>query len=167
MNTREDITFKAVENLKIVNDLASIGIGSKENVILNNQFLAILEAIQNKDYDTMEELCRNCTDSKTRNIQHSFDLYKTLLTNNIEALKIMISEGRADLTVKDSYGNTLLTLSVMENNKTFVEFLLNQCNVDTYLNSRNNAGVTALTIASELEYSEIIELLRIKGAMPF
>jgi ankyrin repeat protein len=115
----------------------------------------------------MEELCRNCSDSKTRNIQHSFDLYKTLLTNNIEALKVMISEGRADLTVKDIYGNTLLTLSVIENNKTFVEFLLNQCNIDTYLNSRNNAGVTALAIASELGYSEIIELLRSKGVMTF
>jgi ankyrin repeat protein len=166
MDTQKDAAFnasKVIEIIKINNALVSIGIGTKENIVKNNEFIAILEAIKNKDYDSMEELCRNSSDIKTRNIQLSFDLYKTLLTNNIEALRTMISEG-ADLTIKDSEGNTILTLSVLSNNKTFVEFLLNQSNVYTYLNSRNNTGTTALAIASELGYNEIIELLRSKGA---
>jgi ankyrin repeat protein len=157
MNSIDEI----VENLNMLNALESIGFAKPDSV--RKEFLSILEAVKNKDYDKMEELCRNCSDKTIRDIQYNFDLYKTLYKNDIEDLKDMVLKG-ADLTVKNEEGNTLLILSVIAHNITFVEFLLNQDNVNTYLNSRNTTGATALAIASELGHNEIIELLRSKGA---
>lgn len=73
MNSIDEI----VENLNMLNSLETIGFAKPDSV--RKEFLSILEAVKNKDYDTMEQLCRKCSDKTIRHIQHNFDLKDKVL----------------------------------------------------------------------------------------
>lgn len=70
MNSIDEI----IENLKILHSLETIGFTKPDSS--RKEFLSILEAVKNKDYDKMEQLCRNCSDKTIKDLQCNFDLQK-------------------------------------------------------------------------------------------
>ena len=87
------------------------------------------------------------------------NLIALILTNKINEIKKFIAEG-GDVNLRDEWGLTPLITATFCNDPAIVKLLLRAgANEDI----KNNEGKTALDIAKEYDYQEIIKLLTTKN----
>jgi len=82
-----------------------------------------------------------------------------IITNDIKGIKRFISEGE-DVNLQDEWGWTALITATFCNDPAIVKLLLR---AGAKLDLQNNEGKTALDIAKEYDYQEIVELLTTKN----
>jgi ankyrin repeat protein len=89
----------------------------------------------------------------------TLNLIELTLTNKINEIKKFIADG-GDVNFRDEWGLTALITATFCNDPAIVNILLKAgANKDI----KNNDGKTALDIAKEYDYQEIIELLTTKN----
>ena len=87
------------------------------------------------------------------------NLFQAILDHKTEQIKTILAQGPTQLNVPyTGNGNTPLHIAVWNGYKDIVELLLAQPGIDTQ--ARNLAGKTALDLAQEKNFTEIIEMLK-------
>ena len=87
------------------------------------------------------------------------DIFQAILKHNVENVKATLAQNPAHLnTPYAQNGNTPLHVAVWNGYKDIVELLLKQPGIDTQ--AKNLAGKTALDLAQEKNFLEIIEMLK-------
>lgn len=81
-------------------------------------------------------------------------LYKEYKEERVNIVRVLLS--RADVNARDNSGNTVLILAVKNSLENIVQLLLNN---GADINIKNRGRETALKIAQEKGYTEIITLL--------
>ncbi len=123
---------------------------------------SILDAAMDNDLEKLKELSAEIEED-------DFDYYVELVDSeegwaamhhatsngNLEMIQFLVDKGKASVNCVTNEGDTPLHIAVELNNKDIVEALLNYGAVDT----QNNKDHTALDIAKENDFFEIIALL--------
>jgi len=139
------------------------------NIINNSGYTALLYACKNKNIDIITQLFAKGAKIVLRSPK-LLNLYTTALNNvlqeliknnQIEILEILIKNG-LDVNSIIDLNNSLLVYIVIYNNKSFVEFMLGQPNIN--INYITKLGETALIYAYKNNYVNKAQLLFDKGA---
>ena len=138
--------------------------GAKVNVASNSGNTALIMALKfTHSLKTINHLLEKGADANmaSKN-QHKPIVTASIRYDNREVLSLLVKHGaKLDDVIKES-GSTLLHLSVVNRNKDNVAYLVEN-NVD--INAKDNNGKTALNLALEGSYSDIIAILKSKGAV--
>ncbi|MCL2284181.1 MAG: ankyrin repeat domain-containing protein [Fibromonadales bacterium] len=113
-----------------------------------------------------EKLCALIKHGANVNAPNRFSytpLHKALGENNIEIIKFLIFEAKADVNAKDKYGSTPLHIVVRHGNSIeAIEILVSEMKVD--VNAKDNDGSTPLHAAGFSGNIEFAKFLVSKGA---
>ena len=142
----------------------SFNSSSYSNIIIKNNNNSINSQIDNSinknqnifsDFSQINNYCTNISEINNQNENGYTPIYLTILSNNIQALKELLSLG-ADLNIPNNLNETPLYLSVKINN--FDSFLiLLKYNPDC--NIQNIKGDTPLHLAIQKKEKKFIEIL--------
>jgi len=138
--------------------------GAKVKVASKSGNSALIMALKFRhSYNTIKLLLENGADV---NFEHEKQ-YKPIIIATVRydskrLLALLVKHGaKLDETIQED-NSTLLHLSVSNRNKENVAYLLDN---NVSLNAKNNDGKTALNLAIENSYSDIISMLKSKGAV--
>jgi|UniRef100_A0A6C0GZF5 ankyrin repeat protein len=85
-----------------------------------------------------------------------YPIHHAILFNNQSILEILINN-KADINIKDSFGNTPLFIAIKQKNFKIIKYLLSNKKIN--INITNDIGETALHIACNYEQESIVDLL--------
>jgi len=96
-----------------------------------------------------------------QNLKNKEALYFYIKDNNYYAFKNLFEQKKYNPDLKDSKGNTLLSLAVQSNSFNIVNYLLN---IGSFVNTQNNSDNTPLHYALSFHNFEIADMLIQRGA---
>lgn len=125
------------------------------------EVVPILEAIKSKNYDVFEKLFDKSILHK-RYRQNQTLLYVASRYNNQKVAQILIQKGALLNAVAGEYQDTPLHTAIRYG---YLNLAVNLIKHNANFRIKDKYGETALAIAQRLDYTNIIELLKIKGAV--
>lgn len=128
-----------------------------EGADINTKILMLV--ISKKNINLLRLILEKGIDINTRDDQGDTLLMNAVKEGNKEITKLLISEG-ADVKAKTENGFTALIYASLHGNLEMIDILVDKSNID----ETNSSGKSALMIASENGYKDLVELFLSKGS---
>lgn len=107
-----------------------------------------------------EVLKTNATLCKIQNYHSHYPVHTAILNHQIDCARILLQDNGAEL-LSDSQGRVPLHYAALYSGKDMVELC---CNLSTNLNPLDDENKTPLILATEVENTEAMEILKAHGA---
>jgi len=138
--------------------------GINVNLKNKNGKTPLIEAAYIKNIDIVKMLCRAGANINIQDINGKTPLQHAVHEKNVKMIKFLLEEERADINIKDKFGNRVLFYTIenkkIEYNRDIANYLIDH---GADINEINNAGETLLYNAINSKNIGMVEFLVEKG----